>query len=765
MGTGLKNKIFLKPLYIYLLLILLVFLFKCGTEKSFLYKWDFFQKKTGKLIYPYQLTTDIASEFQPTVSPDGKYIIYASDKSGNLDLWLYHMLNKETFKITYHMSDDTMPSFSKDGKKLVFISYRKNASGDIFQLKFKDILKRAKYGLSKRMIKSLIRNDKSIPITDDKIPQSEPIYVDNNTIYFVQPDKKGIKNIFKTKDNYKSKIYQITTQGAISPTVSPNKKYLAYVDVSKNINRSKHIILRDLSTLKEIQITSGNSIELKPYFINNNLLIYSSIRLDSNKNGKIDLNDNASLYIYNIAKKVETQLTPDNYASYYPKFSPLYNGVIIYTANLLNNIGIWMLPVSGYIPDFKSINQKLNFIKTINDDYIKLLAYKNLLNVYPNNNIKLNIAELYYKLNFSDRANTYITNLITSYSVSSNTNKEIIFKAKLLQTIYKSKNIQNTIKKLLILKNNLKNTKISNDQLITLNLKLNELYLKTKQYNKSKEILEENLKLHKVKNESYLQTIKNLILINLQFNQFDESINNILNLTNFPDFEKKINTIDFFLKKYISFSLTLDKKKVFKKLLKKFKKYKDFYYQTLLVSLDYQKNKTTPIKVLSKIIKNTDNVFFRFTSLWKLYNLTNNKQYLFTIIKDYKKINKKNLPQTIKTIYSKSEKIIVNNYLSLAKSNFNKKKLFNAKKYYNNAISINQNNIPALTGNLNCDIKLLKFNEKKYEKLMSKFDALLKKNPYNHTYHYLKGYGYSLIYSIFYIKYNISLKKISFIHI
>ena len=73
-----------------------------------------------------RLTSDSGLTFQPTLSPDGKLLAYASDRSGegNLDLWLKQVEGGEPIRLTYDPADDCEPSFSPDGKRIVFRSER-----------------------------------------------------------------------------------------------------------------------------------------------------------------------------------------------------------------------------------------------------------------------------------------------------------------------------------------------------------------------------------------------------------------------------------------------------------------------------------------------------------------------------------------------------------------------------------------------------------------------------------------------------------------
>jgi hypothetical protein len=66
------------------------------------------------------LTTDAA------LSPDGTLLAYASDRAsdGNLDIWLQQIGQAEAIRLTNDSADDREPSFSPDGRRIVFRSER-----------------------------------------------------------------------------------------------------------------------------------------------------------------------------------------------------------------------------------------------------------------------------------------------------------------------------------------------------------------------------------------------------------------------------------------------------------------------------------------------------------------------------------------------------------------------------------------------------------------------------------------------------------------
>ena len=74
-----------------------------------------------------QVTRDTGYTAHPTLSPDGRLLAYASDRSedGNLDIWVQQLSGGgEPMHLTHNEADDYWPSFSPDGTRIVFNSNR-----------------------------------------------------------------------------------------------------------------------------------------------------------------------------------------------------------------------------------------------------------------------------------------------------------------------------------------------------------------------------------------------------------------------------------------------------------------------------------------------------------------------------------------------------------------------------------------------------------------------------------------------------------------
>lgn len=87
--------------------------------------WVFLKKPAEQLLLT-RLTNDSGFTTDPAISPDGKLVAYASDRSGegNLDIWVQNIGTGDRARLAPDPADDYQPSFSPDGSKVVFRSDR-----------------------------------------------------------------------------------------------------------------------------------------------------------------------------------------------------------------------------------------------------------------------------------------------------------------------------------------------------------------------------------------------------------------------------------------------------------------------------------------------------------------------------------------------------------------------------------------------------------------------------------------------------------------
>ncbi len=77
-----------------------------------------------------RVTFDDGLQAQPTWSPDGRFIAYTSDQTGNFDIWVQPVAGGRAVQVTTDPAADWQPSWSPDGNNVAFRSERQG--GGIF---------------------------------------------------------------------------------------------------------------------------------------------------------------------------------------------------------------------------------------------------------------------------------------------------------------------------------------------------------------------------------------------------------------------------------------------------------------------------------------------------------------------------------------------------------------------------------------------------------------------------------------------------------
>jgi TolB protein len=81
----------------------------------------YLKRSAGRTVT--RLTSDPSNDIQPTFSPDGRFVAYTSDRSGNWDVYVMSADGSKPFQVTNSLGHEIHPSWSPDGAQLCYSQY------------------------------------------------------------------------------------------------------------------------------------------------------------------------------------------------------------------------------------------------------------------------------------------------------------------------------------------------------------------------------------------------------------------------------------------------------------------------------------------------------------------------------------------------------------------------------------------------------------------------------------------------------------------
>jgi CHAT domain-containing protein/Tol biopolymer transport system component/Tfp pilus assembly protein PilF len=332
---------------------------------------------------PIQITAGTESNFAPNLSPNGAYVIYTSDKTGNKDLWEKSTQGGYIKQLTFHSADDFNPVLSPNGDKIAFVSRRQDATGDIEILSLNSI--NFSFGTNEKSENHIrgLRLPLSEETTPEWFPNSEQIVFSSR-----KPGEKTPQIMIVDIDNLSTK--PLDARGD-QPSVSPNGKLIAYV-------RDGALYIYDLDSEKTLQLTEGGLLQDgQPRFTpDGNSILFIRYADDTNDDGLLNADDRSTIWRLDLNLHYQEKnkenyliypLTSANFAAYYPQV----RGSSLYlTLQNQNGLDIFKIPSTGQSMPPEDLASLRNLIENSSENsaaiYLMRIAEANF---YRNKNYQL----------------------------------------------------------------------------------------------------------------------------------------------------------------------------------------------------------------------------------------------------------------------------------------------------------------------------------------------------------------------------------------
>ncbi len=155
-----------------------------------------------------RLTEGAARDEWPRLSPDGAWIAFQSDRSGNSDIWMMDARGGNVRRVTDHPKDDFFHTWSPDGRYLAFSSER-SGNRDIWRVD--------------------LRNGELKQLTDHREADDDPCWSPDGTKIAFDSGREGSQAIF-VMDADGGNVRRISRGTAFFqvPTWSPDGSMLAF---------------------------------------------------------------------------------------------------------------------------------------------------------------------------------------------------------------------------------------------------------------------------------------------------------------------------------------------------------------------------------------------------------------------------------------------------------------------------------------------------------------------------------------------------------
>ncbi len=203
---------------------------------------------------PRQITSDPGWESEPAISPDGSQIAYASNASGNPDIWIVDANGSHALRLTDDPAADQSPAWFPDGSAVAFASDRGGKEG---------IWKVPRLGGSAILL-----------VPDAVDPALAP---DGARIAFARPNSGGYLRIFVAPVADPSQAVAVTANDDghwdhTQPAWSPDSRTICYAD-------DRDLWLVDARGGRPHQLTKEGAVDSEPTWSSDGRsVIFSSYR-------------------------------------------------------------------------------------------------------------------------------------------------------------------------------------------------------------------------------------------------------------------------------------------------------------------------------------------------------------------------------------------------------------------------------------------------------------------------------------------------------
>ncbi|HHM24379.1 MAG TPA: tetratricopeptide repeat protein [Bacteroidetes bacterium] len=162
------------------------------------------------------VTLHPAADWGPALSPDGRWRVFVSNRTGNRDLWLMPAQGGRPYRLTGNRAEDFSPRWGGE-KTVYFVSTRKDALGDIWKLVFDPAKVPEKRPRLRRVTYRLGFEGEPAPSPDKR------------WLVYTAQDSAGNYRLWLKSLRHRRPDVLLTPSGGFSASWSPDSRWLAFV--------------------------------------------------------------------------------------------------------------------------------------------------------------------------------------------------------------------------------------------------------------------------------------------------------------------------------------------------------------------------------------------------------------------------------------------------------------------------------------------------------------------------------------------------------
>jgi tetratricopeptide (TPR) repeat protein len=330
---------------------------------------------------PSRLTVGMGDQFLGQLAPDGNTLIFVSNRNIATEIYVQDLEQGRERRLFDEGADVTWPRVSPDGKHLLYISFRNQASGQL-------CVRELPGGEGRRCLE-----EETSALQAEWIDASHVALVSRATI-------QGNLRLSRVTVKRELSASPLLERNLTSPTISPDGRWLVYVPVERSVQQvGPGFAARASPHLEALRLDRPGAVPIplaldipgqtgQPVFaLDGRSLYVVQFFTDSNADGVIDASDKGVLFRVPFAAEREDapevaaasspdQLTSAHWSCEYP--APAARALIA-TCSRDQSLDVYQLPLDGQVPsnwDVPRLNEELKMVGRRAD---QLLLYRHRL--------------------------------------------------------------------------------------------------------------------------------------------------------------------------------------------------------------------------------------------------------------------------------------------------------------------------------------------------------------------------------------------------